>query len=156
MNGNRQAFLDMIAWSEIGPELLAISDNGYNVIVGSTAERPNLFINYADHPRQPVFIPSLNSTSTAAGRYQILARYFDAYKVQLDLTDFAHAAQDAIATQMIKECHALPLIDSGDIEHAIVACASRWASLPTAGYGQHQNRMKDLVAAFVAAGGTLA
>ena len=38
-----KAFLDMIAWSELGEELIDISDNGYNVIVGSTPSRPILF-----------------------------------------------------------------------------------------------------------------
>lgn len=155
MNANRKAFLSMIAHSEIGDALLAGSDNGYNVIVGSTAEHPNLFTNYADHPRQPVYIPSLDITSTAAGRYQILARYFDAYKKQLHLPDFAHSSQDAIALQMIGECHALRLIDSGEIDHAITACSSRWASLPGASYGQHTNKMDDLIAVYLNAGGEL-
>jgi hypothetical protein len=42
MSPNLKAFLDMIAWSEIGPALLAKSDNGYNVCVGSTPEKPIL------------------------------------------------------------------------------------------------------------------
>ncbi|TPQ32162.1 glycoside hydrolase, partial [Burkholderia ubonensis] len=34
---NRVAFLDTVAVSEIGAALLAKSDDGYNVLVGSTA-----------------------------------------------------------------------------------------------------------------------
>jgi muramidase (phage lysozyme) len=45
------AFLDMIAHSEIGDALLAVSDDGYNVIVGSTAAKPHLLASYADHPQ---------------------------------------------------------------------------------------------------------
>lgn len=154
MNGNRKAFLDMLAFSEIGPALLAISDNGYNVIVGSTPAKPLLFSAYDDHPHRMVTIkPGL--VSSAAGRYQLLSKYFDAYKQQLRLPDFSPASQDAIALQQIKECHAIALIDAGYITAAITQCARIWASLPGAGYGQHENRLGDLLAAYRAAGGLL-
>lgn len=35
INPQRKAYLDMLAWSEIGDKLLKASDNGYNVIVGN-------------------------------------------------------------------------------------------------------------------------
>lgn len=153
-NPNRQAFLDMLAWSEIGPALLAMSDNGYNVIVGSTAEHPDLFTSYADHPRKLVQLrPGL--ASTAAGRYQLLERYYDVYKAQLGLPDFSPASQDAIALQQIRERAALPLIDAGSIRAAIYACSNIWASLPGNDYAQHCNPVGDLEAAYTAAGGTL-
>jgi muramidase (phage lysozyme) len=143
MTRNQRAFLDMIAYSEIGPKLLSESDNGYNVIVGGT-----LFRDYSDHPRQSIKLPRLGIKSTAAGRYQILARYFDAYKKILKLPDFSPASQDKIALQLIHECRALDEIESGDIEEAIKLCRSRWASLPGASYGQHENRLDDLLAAY--------
>ena len=68
MTSNEKAFLDMIAFSEIGTALLVKSDNGYNVLVGSTAAKPLLFDSYADHPR----IYNKQFNSTAAGRYQLL------------------------------------------------------------------------------------
>lgn len=153
---NRQAFLDTIAASELGADLLAKSDNGYNVIVGSTPKHPVLFHSYADHPRVLVKIANLGLKSTAAGRYQILARYFDIYKKQLGLPDFSPASQDKIALQLIKECHALEDIDAGHIEHALMLCASRWASLPSSGYGQRENTSADLKSYFVSAGGVVA
>jgi muramidase (phage lysozyme) len=143
MTRNQRAFLDMIAYSEIGPKLLSESDNGYNVIVGGT-----LFHDYSDHPRQSIKLPRLGIKSTAAGRYQILARYFDAYKKILKLPDFSPASQDKIALQLIHECRALDEIERGDIEEAIKLCRSRWASLPGASYGQHENRLDDLLAAY--------
>jgi muramidase (phage lysozyme) len=143
MTRNQRAFLDMIAYSEIGPKLLSESDNGYNVIVGGT-----LFSDYSDHPRQSIKLPRLGIKSTAAGRYQILSRYFDAYKKILKLPDFSPASQDKIALQLIHECRALDEIDSGDIEEAIKLCRSRWASLPGADYGQHENKLDDLLAAY--------
>lgn len=150
---NAKPFLDMIAASELGRDLMAVSDDGYNVIVGSTAIKPRLFISYADHPREKVFIENLNLTSTAAGRYQILAHYFDVYKIQLGLNDFAYDAQDQIAWQMIRECHAAPLIISGHVAQAITLCASRWRSFPGVVDGQHKNKMDALVKIYHDAGG---
>ncbi len=96
---NLKAFLDMLAYAEIGPSLLAISQNGYNVVVGSTPSAPILFYDYSDHPR--LYIRKMDST--AAGRYQILKRNYDFYKNKLKLKDFSPQSQDAIAIQMIKE-----------------------------------------------------
>lgn len=153
MTPNQQAFLDMIAHSEIGPTLLAISDNGYNVLVGSTPAHPLLFHGYDDHPN--ILNKAMNST--AAGRYQLLHRYFVAYTKQLGLDGtFSPDNQDAIALQQIKECRALAAIEAGNIELAINRCAHIWASLPGAGYGQHENSMDTLVAAYLTAGGGIA
>lgn len=153
MNGspNLCAFLDTIATSEIGATLLAASDNGYNVLVGGM-----LFEGYDDHPRKLVWLPRLNISSTAAGRYQLLARYFDSYKALLGLQDFSPASQDAIAVQQIRECRALPMVEAGDIVAALGRCAHIWASLPGAGYGQHENNLAGLETAYVNAGGVLA
>jgi len=155
LTSNERAFLDMIAWSEIGPELLAASDNGYNVLVGSTPSAPHLFRSYGDHPRVLVRIND-HLSSTAAGRYQILSRYFTAYKRILNLPDFSPDSQDKIAMQLIQECRALDLINGGHVVAAIIRCASRWASLPGNTYQQHINDVESLVVAYKNAGGTLA
>lgn len=149
---NIRAYLDMIAHSEIGPALLAQSDNGYNVLVGATPSRPLLFNSYADHPR--VYNAKFNST--AAGRYQLLWRYWAPYKALLRLSDFSPASQDAVAIQQIKECRALPDISAGRFEMAVRRTARIWASLPGAGYGQHENRLADLASVYRAAGGIVA
>ena len=68
MSPNLQAFLDMIAVSE---GTAGKGDNGYNVIVGG-----ELLQGYDDHPRKLVWLrPGL--ASTAAGRYQLLKRYYE-------------------------------------------------------------------------------
>lgn len=141
------AFLDMLAASE---GTAGKGDDGYNVLVGGTT-----FVGYEDHPRTLVHIRN-GLSSTAAGRYQLLARYWDAYKAQLGATSFDPYWQDTIAIQQIKECRAVEAIEAGDLETAIARCAHIWASLPGAGYGQHENRVSSLIAAFTAAGGTLA
>lgn len=151
---NLGAFLTMIAVSE-GTQNIPGGDNGYRVIVGSTPEKPILFESYADHPRQRIQL-SPGLSSTAAGRYQILEHYFDAYKISLHLTDFSPASQDAIALQMIRECQAYADICAGRLDQAIVKCASRWASLPGAHYGQHENTLLSLRSSFIDAGGKLA
>ena len=148
MTKNLTAFLTTIAQSE-GTEHIG-NQRGYNVIVGGS-----IFISYKDHPRQLIDLPRLKIKSTAAGRYQILERYFDVYKKQLGLPDFSPDSQDKIAVQLIKECKALNDIEAGRFDVAVNKCRSRWASLPGAGYGQHENTLAGLEKIYVGAGGVV-
>lgn len=151
MTPNQKAFLDMIAWAEGTDNGVQHTDNhGYDVIVGGS----NL-TDYSDHPRKLIYLKRLNVSSDAAGRYQLLSPYFDAYKRQLGLTDFGPASQDAIALQQIKERKALLDIESGNIQSAIYKCSNIWASLPGNDYGQHQQSIANLIAAYTRAGGSL-
>lgn len=149
---NITAYLDTIAFSE-GTDngVQKTKDRGYDVIVGGTQ-----FSSYLDHPRRSVYLPNLNISSTAAGRYQILARFYDAYKKQLSLPDFSPASQDKIALQLIKECKALDDVIAGRIPEALKKCKSRWASLPGAGYGQHEHKLETLIEVYKRKGGILA
>jgi muramidase (phage lysozyme) len=148
MSPNLKAFLDTIAYSE-GTDngIQKTNDRGYDVLVGG-----GLFYSYADHPRKLIVLRQ-GLASTAAGRYQLLARYFDAYKKQLNLTDFSPASQDAIAIQQIKERKALPDIEAGYIGVALEKCRNIWASLPGAGYGQHENELHVLLDKYKKFGG---
>lgn len=148
---NRVAFLDTIAVSEIGTALLAVSDDGYNVLVGSTPSKPLLFRSYATHPN--ILNRNIRFPSTAAGRYQLLNRWYAPYARLLGLKDFSPLAQDLIALQQIKERRAFPLIDAGRFEEAVFACSNIWASFPGNNYGQPQHTMNSLKAAFIVAGG---
>ena len=78
INNQRKAFLDMLAWSEgTDTRRQKTRNHGYDVIVGG-----ELFIDYPDHPRKLVTLnPKLKSTG--AGRYQLLSRWWDAYRKQL-------------------------------------------------------------------------
>jgi len=138
------AFLDMIAHSEIGSALLAQSDDGYNVLVGSTASKPLTFPSYAAHPE--ILNHALNST--AAGRYQIIRGTWAGISGQLGLHDFSPENQDRAAIGLIDGRKALDAVKAGEIENAIGLCAQEWASLPGAGYGQHENKMADLLSAY--------
>jgi len=149
MSPNLKAFLDTIAYSE-GTDngIQKTNDRGYDVLVGG-----GLFNGYADHPRKLVVLRQ-GLASTAAGRYQLLARYFDTYKKQLDLKDFSPESQDAIAIQQIKECKALDDVEAGYIGVALDKCRHIWASLPGAGYGQHENDLHVLLDKYKKFGGS--
>ena len=149
MTKNESACLKMIGFSEIGRDLLAHSDDGYNVLFGGC-----LFQSYEDHPRKTITANGL--TSTAAGKYQILERYYDVYKTQLHLPDFSPHSQDLIALQLLKECHALEPLNNGDFEEAVKRANTRWASLPGSPYGQHTNKLGYLEAFYENVGGLLA
>lgn len=148
---NMAAFLDVLAYSE-GTDngRQATKDHGYDVVVGGS-----LFSGYMDHPRRSVWIPRINDYSTAAGRYQLLTRYYDAYKRQLRLLDFSPASQDAIAVQQIRERRAIPDIEAGRLREAITKCRNIWASLPGAGYGQYEHDYDALKAQYLLHGGNL-
>ena len=151
LHPNLAAFLDMIAWAE-GTDngRQRTQDRGYDVVVGG-----DNFVGYADHPRILVSLPALKIKSTAAGRYQLLSRYFDAYKRMLALPDFSPASQDRIAIQQIKERRAIPQIERGDFEGAVRSVKNIWASMPGAGYSQHEHHIVKLAAAYEAAGGVI-
>lgn len=146
----RKAFLDMLAYSEGTDNGRQPTNNhGYDVIVGG-----KLFYDYSKHPG--VYV-KLNSrlTSSAAGRYQVLEKFAKHYMKQLKLPDFGPASQDKIALQLIRECKALADIDAGRIHEAIHKCRSRWASLPGAGYGQHEQKIEKLIEVFKKSGGVV-
>lgn len=141
---NRLAFLDTIAYSE---GTWGKGDNGYNVLFGGA-----LFASYAAHPAIIVRVGKLYST--AAGRYQLLARYYKPYCELLHIDNFCPHSQDMIALQQIKERKAMPAIDAGYLEPAIICCSNIWASFPGNSYGQRTHSMQDLKEFYVSRGGT--
>ena len=88
------------------------------IIVGG-----ELFTDYSDHPRKLVTLnPKLKSTG--AGRYQLLSRWWDAYRKQLGLKeDFLSEKSGRCGITLGQERGALPMIDRGDIRQAIDRCA---------------------------------
>jgi len=149
---NRSAFLDMIAHSEMGDKLITETDNGYNVLVGSTPSNPLIFSDYSTHPN----ILNRQFDSTAAGRYQITHPTFLDYCQEVGEIDFGPSAQDMIAEWLLEKSHAMVDVDAGNFEDAVQACSGRWASLPGSTAGQHVNAMSDLKDVFIAAGGVVA
>ena len=151
---NRKALLNTIAHSELGSWILTHSDDGYNVLVGSTPNNIMLFHGYSDHPNQLVHIRT-GLDSTAAGRYQLLHKFYVAYCQLLGLHDFSKESQDQIALQQLKEKGALASIDIGDFANAIAKANTIWASLPGSPYGQRTNNYDELLVIYQANGGSL-
>ena len=137
-----------------GTSTIKGSDDGYNVMFGG-----GVFYGYQDHPRQKLTFPINGKlvTSTAAGRYQLLARYWDAYRLTLHLQGgFTPQNQDRIAIQQIRERRALDDVKAGRIEVAIAKCSNIWASFPGNTYGQNPHRLEKLLGRWVELGGALA
>lgn len=151
---NLSAFLDMLAWSEGTSTSKYTKCDGYDVIVGGI-DSPHTFTDFSKHPGVLVTVNSKGLKSTAAGRYQLLKRYYDSYTKSLGLKDFSPASQDAIAVQQIKEQRALDDVIHGRIPTAIEKCSNIWASLPGAGYGQREHNLTNLLEKYVHAGGEL-
>ena len=142
----------MIAYSELGDNL-SVSDDGYNVLVGSTQNKPKLFDSYADHPQQKVWLPRLRVYSTAAGRYQLIRTTWGWVRKAIDLPDFRPENQDRAAILLIKWRKALELIEEGKTEQAIYTCNVEWASLPGDRYGQGANPLEGLLSVYRSCGG---
>lgn len=161
---NIRAFLDMLAFSEGTSSSPATQCDGYDVMVTGIDGKPEVFNDFREHPfanRPSKIINSAGLKSCAAGRYQCMARvngvdYWTHYRNALNLPDFGPESQDRWAIQLIRECKAMSLVESGQFAAAVHACRSRWASLPGAGYGQHENLLAKLESAYSAAGGVLA
>lgn len=160
MSPNLRAFLDMLAISEGTATSPATKDRGYDVIVTGIDGKPEIMTSYATHPfaggRRPKQINKAGLSSTASGRYQFLVRDWGFYRLKLDLPDFGPEAQDRWAIQLIKERRALDDIETGHFIVAVGKVSNLWASLPGAGYGQHENQMEALAEAYERYGGTFA
>jgi len=133
-----QKFLALIGYSE-GAD--------YNTIVTGEDGKPETFSDFSHHPfenREPKVIRG-NLKSTAAGRYQILYRFWKFYQHEMHLPDFSPDSQDQVAVRMIAECGALHDVSEGDVQTAILKCSSRWASFPGSTAGQGGKSMQQLV-----------
>lgn len=161
-------FLDLIAVSEGTALHKLTAGSGYDVIVTGiagpdlTTDKPGLeiFTDFTEHPftyrRAKLFrLPdTFNHRSTAAGRYQILYRWWKSYKPMLRLPDFSPLSQDLYAIQQLKERWAIALIQAGKVDEAIKACSPIWASFPGNTYGQGGHSMQTLLATYHEIGGS--
>ena len=130
LNPHRRAFLDTLAYAE---GTANYPNTGYNTMF--TGKQ---FSGYKDHPRQ--IQRSGRYASDAAGRYQFLSTTWDG----LGFSDFSPANQDKGALKLLAP-HVLQAIDKGDFATAFHGARKTWASLPGAGYGQPEKKMKTLV-----------
>lgn len=146
---NVVAFLDMIAWSEGTDNGRQVTrDHGYDVLVGGKC-----FTGYDRHPAILVNLPKLGIKSSAAGRYQFLRGTWDALRRVHGYKDFGPVNQDRGCIELIRGRGALADVVAGRFDAAVDKCRQEWASLPGAGYGQHEQRLDRLRAVYIAAGG---
>ncbi|CFQ88128.1 MULTISPECIES: glycoside hydrolase family protein [Yersinia] len=154
INPNLAAFLDMVGFSEGTSTSKHTKNDGYDIVVDGI-NSPKVFTSYSSHPNVLVTVNSKGLKSTAAGRYQLLNRWWAPYAELLKLKDFSPESQDKIAIQQIKERGALDDIKLGNITAAIKKCSNIWASFPGAGYGQFEHNIQKLLLAYTKAGGVL-
>lgn len=142
------AFLSMIAWSE-GTDngRQPTRDRGYDVLVGG-----GLFTDLSKHPAKLVRL-NAKLASTAAGRYQFLSRTWGNLQRQLRLPDFGPLSQDKACIELIRGRKALDAVKAGQFDKAVALCSKEWASLPGAGYGQHEQSLEKLRSVYQKAGG---
>lgn len=163
MNPNLKAWADMLGIAEGTTTNPKTVDEGYDVLVNGIDAHGRVeyevFTDYSMHPfthRKPKTINSHGLHSDAAGKFQLMARYWPPYKLQLKLPDFGPASQIRVMVQQVKECHALDDIVNGHLTAAIGKCSSRWASLPGNTYGQRQVALNALEDIYERSGGQFA
>jgi muramidase (phage lysozyme) len=136
---NVAAFLSMIG---------ACEGADYDTLFGGQP-----FVSFDDHPRKS--ITAGGYTSTAAGRYQILAGTWDDFTRANGVRHFDQAGQDACAVWLIARRGALEDVQAGRLDAAIAKCNKEWASLPGSPYGQRTRSMQFCLDHYLSAGGTL-
>ncbi|HIH8281368.1 glycoside hydrolase family 24 protein [Escherichia coli] len=160
MHLNLRALLDTIAVTEGTSTHPKTKHDGYDVIVTGLDGIPEVFTDYTTHPfsngRRGKVFNKKGLRSTASGRYQFLVKHWDHYRRQLRLVDFGPGSQDKWAIQLIKERKAMSDIENGFIKPAIMKISNIWASLPGAGYGQHEFTMEKVIEIYKSKGGHVA
>lgn len=158
------AFLDLIAASEGTSGSTITKFDGYDVIV-SGVDGPNSFSDFSMHPfaqgrapilvraarpaalpRDAVAVPALYST--ASGRYQFELGTWTSLAKRSNYNVFAPMQQDLAAIDLLFERGAVKLIHAGDVELAIHACSTTWASFPGNAYGQGGRSIEWLLAKY--------
>lgn len=142
------AFLYMLQCAET-TERDAWNGTAYNRFYGMS-----LFSDMSDHPvltgeKQGIKLPddwcvkagfSPGCISTAAGAYQInLPTWREVREAGTwgpKLLDFSPSSQDEAARRVLILAGALPFVESGDFDIALVKASVRWASLPGSRAGQ--------------------
>ena len=158
-NKNLTAFLRAIRYGEG-----TAGGNGYNILCGGKT-----FDSFADHPALLGWsgLPLSDAmckaagfgagcVSTAAGAYQINKPTWRGLVSKLGLTDFSPESQDRAAVELISQRGALQDVYAGRIQSAVSKCAKVWASLPSAGYGQHEVSINSFLSNYENEGGAVA
>lgn len=138
--------------------------DGYKILCGG-----GRFDDYSAHPalagwggwRMPLAMAQKagfpnGAVSTAAGAFQINRPTWNRVYAKLGLRDFGPQSQRAVAIELIREKGALADARAGRARVAADKVRKVWASLPGAGYGQHEVAANTFINKYQNAGGTLA
>jgi muramidase (phage lysozyme) len=155
MTDNERAFLYMIRACEG-----TLGDEGYQALFGWTPANHRIFDNnFATHPH--IYVPyttldGVKTQSSAAGAYQIIWATFCDLQAKLGTTDFSPPTQDLMALRLIADCGALPDIAAGNLQAAIDACSTTWASLPGSQYAEPKKSYAFALGRYNQGGGAVA
>ena len=132
-----RAYLDLVAWKEVGHSLNADgSPSGYrerNGVAGSRGLMPESAI--ADNGTLP-----RDELRYNVGRYQMKLVDVEDMRNRYDrkIDDFSPESQDRIAVAKMRDRGVMRELEQGDIRGAIERGGKEWASLPGSPYGQVQ------------------
>lgn len=149
LNPNVLAFMRMLAKSE-GTDY----PDGYTFLFGSKESNTRRFTDFSHHPHinEPF---GGESTSSAAGKWQILYPTWVAIQKKYNLPDFSPSSQDLACVELISERNVLQKLMDGDFESALVACSNIWASLPFNSFGQPTHPIGNYKMWYTQAGGII-
>ena len=124
INNQRKGVPRVLAWSEgtDNGRRRKPRNHGYDVIVTEAV------CSYSDRLTDTYFDPKLKSTG--ARRYQLLSRWWDAYRKQLGLKTSLRKVRTLWHCSRLRSVALFTMIDRGDIRQAIDRYANIWASLP--------------------------
>jgi len=151
-NANVKAFLWMIRKCE-GTS----AKDGYNYLFGSSPRNTRRFKSFASHPKIPYEfnVGKGKQRTDASGAYQFLGSTYDDLVKTLSLKDFKPYTQDLMAVELISQRNCLQTLMNGGFMVALKKCATTWASLPDAPYGQPIKTVEECKAWYLEAGGTI-
>ena len=141
-NPNVRSFLDTIAYSE---GTYGKGNDGYDIGFGTKQVDIS-----GGHPRvkkQFTQTDGTQNTTTAAGRYQVIARTYDDIAPKLGISDFSPRSQDLLALALIERRGALDDVVSGNFDAGISKLGNEWVSLPSANTAmtkQNKRSYKDI------------
>ena len=141
-NPNVRSALDVIAYSE---GTYGKGNDGYDVGFGTVPIDIS-----KGHPRTTRQFTQTDGTknrSSAAGRYQVLARTYDDVAPRLGISDFSPRSQDLIAVALMERRGALDDVVAGNLEKGISKLGQEWVSLPSANTAvtkQNKRTYKDI------------
>lgn len=105
--------------------------DSYDMVVYDAAGRGSI-TDFSRHPNiaRTRKIRGKDTTSTAAGRYQIISKTYKGLAKKTGRTDFTPQSQDLNAVELLRETGAIAALQRGDFDAAAAAAGTQWAGMP--------------------------